>query len=394
MDDLNRPYRRDRSSALAAIFNANLTAFQVALGALMPIVRADLGIGLTLASLHFTINAGCGMLSSYLTPVVAGRIGRKPTIVISLTMVIVAYMMFVLAPSVWFTLATSVLLGLTGSFGLILTQSELMDNHRYHRATATAELTLFVSIFMFLTTITAGPLVELFASWRLVLFVPILALLPAYLILRPMQFSDRIVGAARRSTGVMSPLAWLFCALIIAQTGFEWCYGYLGAEFMNKAGGLSKAAAAASLSLYYGGLVTGRFLLLPAVRRFDPTRLLIVSFGTALTGFLLLAAGPIVGIKLVGLAVSGLGIAFAFPMIATLAATSFPSATDWIIGRIYTFGGLAIAVAPFVIGSLGDAVGIGISFWVIGLLAALGLGLTPLLPILQRMTSPPGPEAV
>ncbi|HQY29882.1 MAG TPA: hypothetical protein PK691_01275, partial [Thermomicrobiales bacterium] len=122
--------------------------------------------------------------------------------------------------------------------------------------------------------------------------------------------------------------------------------------------------------------------------------LLIVSFGTALTGFLLLAAGPIVGIKLVGLAVSGLGIAFAFPMIATLAATSFPSATDWIIGRIYTFGGLAIAVAPFVIGSLGDAVGIGISFWVIGLLAALGLGLTPLLPILQRMTSPPGPEAV
>jgi uncharacterized membrane protein YkvI len=66
-------------------------------------------------------------------------------------------------------------------------------------------------------------------------------------------------------------------------------------------------------------------------------------------------------------------------MISSLAAASFPQATDWILSRIYTAGGLAVAVAPFVIGTLGDAVGIGTSFWVVGLIGALGLIATPLL---------------
>jgi fucose permease len=107
--------------------------------------------------------------------------------------------------------------------------------------------------------------------------------------------------------------------------------------------------------------------------------LLVASFGTALLGFLLLAGGPTTGIKVMGLLVSGLGIAITFPMIATLAGEAYPDATDWIIGRIYMAGGVAISVAPFAIGALGDQIGIGRSFWVLGVLAALGLALSPLL---------------
>jgi hypothetical protein len=42
-------------------------------------------------------------------------------------------------------------------------------------------------------------------------------------------------------------------------------------------------------------------------------------------------------------------------------------------------GGVAISVAPFAIGALGDQIGIGRSFWVRGILVALGLVLSPLL---------------
>lgn len=379
MDDLNRPYRRDRSSSLAAVFNAALTSFSVALGALMPIIRDDLGISLTLASFHFTLLAALGMVASSSTPAIGARLGRRRAVLISLVLVILMQVAFAMAPSVIVTLAAAMVYGLVGTVGLILTQAEMMDHHPRHRAAATAELTLIVSIFMFLATIGAGPLVELFDSWRYVLLIAPVALLWCFRLIPSMTWSDQNRGSVHRSTVTMTPLAWLFCVLIIAQTGFEWCYGYLGAEYMNKVGGLSKASAAASLSLYYGGLVTGRFLLVPAVRRYSGQALLTISFAGATVGFLLLAAGPGTAVKLIGLYVSGLGIAFSFPMLATLAASAFPNATDWIIGRLYTFGGLAIAAAPFAVGALGDAVGINISFWAVGLLAVIGLVVTPLM---------------
>jgi hypothetical protein len=42
-------------------------------------------------------------------------------------------------------------------------------------------------------------------------------------------------------------------------------------------------------------------------------------------------------------------------------------------------GGLAIGLAPFLIGALGDQVGIGRSFWTLGLTALAGLMITPFL---------------
>jgi fucose permease len=138
-------------------------------------------------------------------------------------------------------------------------------------------------------------------------------------------------------------------------------------------------------------LVVGRFMLLPAVRRYSGQTLLLISFAGATVGFVMLAAGPVLAIKLAGLFLSGLGISFSFPMIATLAAGSFPQASDWIIGRIYTFGGFAIAAAPFAVGALGDAVGIGKSFWAVGILAAAGLLATPLMARLQAAPGAPLP---
>jgi hypothetical protein len=107
------------------------------------------------------------------------------------------------------------------------------------------------------------------------------------------------------------------------------------------------------------------------------------SFAGATIGFPMLAAGTVLGMKLAGMFVRGLGISFSFPMIATLAAGSFPYVTDSIIGRIHTFGAFAVAAAPFALGAFGDAVGIGKSFWAVGHPTAAGLLATPLMAKLQ-----------
>ena len=132
---------------------------------------------------------------------------------------------------------------------------------------------------------------------------------------------DHVRAAPARQ---MNGLAWLFCLLIICQAGFEWSYGYQAAEFLNKAGGVSKGTAATLMTVFYAGMVVCRFGLIRAVRRFAASHLLTASFAMALVGFLLLAGGPTTGIKVAGLLVSGFGIAITFPMIITLAARGIP----------------------------------------------------------------------
>ena len=131
------------------------------------------------------------------------------------------------------------------------------------------------------------------------------------------------------------------------------------------------------MTVFYAGMVVSRIGLIRVVRRFAASHLLTASFALALVGFLLLAGGPTTGIKVAGLLISGFGIAVTFPMIITLAAAAFPEATDWIVAKLYLAGGMAIAIAPFAIGALGDEIGIARSFWVLGILAAMGFMAQP-----------------
>ena len=379
MDGLNRPYRRDRTTAFAYVFNSSLTGFQVALGAIMPVIRDDLDISLTIASLHFTIMAVCGMLGSLCTADIARKFGRRVTTYVSLTCSLAGLIVICLAPSVAMTLTGSVLLGIFGPLGIIVSQAEMMDKHRSHRGVALADLSFVISVAMLATVLGAGPIVSITDSWRIALMMPTIALATTYLVLRPLRFTDAQSVGRPRSKHRMTGLAWLFCLTVASQSSFEWCYGYLGAEFMDKAGGLSKGSAATAMALYYTGLVLGRFILVPAVRRVPSFTLLMASFSIALVGFLIMALGPNTEVILIGLFVSGLGISFTFPMITNLAGAAFPDATDWIIGRLFLAGGIAIAIAPFAVGSLADQIGIASSFWVVGGIGLAGLLITPIL---------------
>jgi predicted MFS family arabinose efflux permease len=379
MDSLNRPFRRDRSVALAYLFNSALTGFQVAIGATMPVIRSDLNISLTVASLHFTVMAVCGMLSSSTVARVAARLGRRATCIASVAVISIGLLALCLAPSVALTLPAAAVIGLAGPFAIILSQTEVLDRHPAHQAMAMAELNLVVSVALMATTLGVGPLVALTDSWRIALLIPTVAAISAMLPLHGLEFSDASRPKSRGPNRRMTELAWLFCLLIICQAGFEWSYGYQAAEFLNRAGGVSKGTAATLMTVFYAGMVISRIGLIRVVRRFAASHLLTASFALALVGFLLLAGGPTTGIKVAGLMVSGFGIAVTFPMIITLAAAAFPEATDWIVAKLYLAGGVAIAIAPFAIGALGDEIGIARSFWVLGIMAAMGLIASPLL---------------
>jgi fucose permease len=108
--------------------------------------------------------------------------------------------------------------------------------------------------------------------------------------------------------------------------------------------------------------------------RVRPGLLLLVSVAVTAVGWLVLWLATSLAVAVVGLAVSGLGMAFHFPLGVSRSLEASGGLTDLASGRIALGGGLAIGLAPFVLGALSDAVGVHAAFVLVpALLAAAGL---------------------
>jgi MFS family permease len=77
-------------------------------------------------------------------------------------------------------------------------------------------------------------------------------------------------------------------------------------------------------------------------------------------------------LAIVGLFVAGLGYGAQYPLSIALLLETAPGATDAAQARATLAGGLAIGVAPFLLGALADAVGTHTAFVVVPAFAVLG----------------------
>jgi fucose permease len=157
----------------------------------------------------------------------------------------------------------------------------------------------------------------------------------------------------------------------------EWCVAYWGADFLADGTGLTRSAAATSLTAFFAAMLLGRIASSQLARVIPPTVLLAATLGLALAGFPLFWFSPGSILTLVGLFVTGLGIGGVYPLGISAAIASAPGNSDAAAARLSIGGGGAILVAPFMLGSLADRIGISTAFAIVipMLLAALALAL-------------------
>ena len=119
------------------------------------------------------------------------------------------------------------------------------------------------------------------------------------------------------------------------------------------------------MSGFYLGILVGRVGAAWLTRRAGrAVPLLYVSLTVTIAGFLLfwLAAQPILAIT--GLFVCGLGVANLYPLSLALALAAAPGNEDAANARIQLLGGVFVIVAPFLLGSLADGLGLRAAFTV------------------------------
>jgi fucose permease len=143
---------------------------------------------------------------------------------------------------------------------------------------------------------------------------------------------------------------------------------YWSADYLEHSLGMPKANAAQAVSLFLGGMILGRLAGSRLVRLFSARRVVVASIILAGLGFLLFWTTGTAIWELVGLFLTGLGVANLYPLLLSLAIGVAGHDTVRASARTTLASGTAIFLLPLVLGRLADMLGIRPAYGMVGLL--------------------------
>lgn len=387
-----RSVTRTRSTAPVAITRDALTwllylllgyyAFlQGGLGPLMPFLRSELRMSHTLGGLHVSAFS----LGSIVVGVVGDRVtralGRRWALWLGAAGMGAGALTLVLAQFVAFTLLGALLMGLGGGLLLVTIQAALSDHHGERRTIALVEANVIASAAAALAALLIGGLQRSGIGWRgaIILGLALLVVLAlrGWRLEIPRQVEQRTQNsdAGRSAQPAKLPLIfWGYWVILFLGVAAEWSVVVWSADFLVAGGGASVTAAASSVAIFFGSEMLGRLISSRLARRLPGERLLIFAAIVALIGVPLFWLAPILALRLLGLALAGLGIGNLYPVTLALATGSAPAHADAASARVALAAGLAVLCAPLALGNIADRAGITHAYGLIGVILALALG--------------------
>ncbi len=357
-------FTRDRLTWLSYWMLGLYAYLQAILGPLMPFLRAELNLNYTIAAMHLSAFA-IGMITAGLTGErVAALVGRKRLLWGGGFSLSAGAILLIAGQSPVITIAAAFIMGWLGSYLLVMIQAVLSDHHGENRAIPLTESNAFAVIF----TTCAPLLISAGASsgigWRAALVIGAIAYVVMFVVYRNEPISDApraAVSPAAHTAPLSKPLPmrfWVIFVLIIFVVSVEWSLGFWGADFLNNIVGLERATASGLMTAYFFGMVIGRFVGSRFTRTMPPTRLLFFAAALVIIGFPFFWLGEVAIVNIVGLFVTGLGVANLFPLSISLATGVDPEQANKASARVALGAGAAMLLAPQVMGAFADQVGI------------------------------------
>lgn len=354
------PFRRDRATILLYLLLSYYAYLQAIVAPAMNFIAAERDLTDTVRGLHLSAFAVGMILVGLIGERVAKRFGRPQTVWGGCLGMGIAAIILTLGQTPLVTIPATFIMGFVGSHAIIMTQALLSDRHAQHRAIPLTEANVVAIVF-----VAAAPLLVGAAAgtlgWRTPLIVGAGVLVPLWLI-GSKWITDisspkvQIAKADRRSALPMR--FWLFGAVAFFGVSVEWSMIFWSAAYLERVGNLTTTDATSASTLFLLGMVVGRIIGSWLTHTAEPARLLVVSLGLAIFGFSIFWLAPIHDLRLVGLALCGVGIANIWPLTLPTATATVPQATDLANARMSLSASLAIFIAPQVLGSLGDNIGI------------------------------------
>ena len=371
----------DRSTRHALTQLATYCWFLYAVGPLTLLLRSELGISRAEAGLHSTAMAIGFIVAGLVTHAVFHRF--HVTAVRRLCMFGVAggFLLFAVGHALSITLAAVALGGFSGALLINGLNPSLLAHHREKGAAALS----FVNAAAATVGITAPFILGTIASqsfgWR-----PVLIALSVICVLVAFRFSGEVEA---KSTGESNALdsttteepseqrshidassrsKQRFTFAVFALVGgliIEFTSNLFASDVLRTQAGLSIGTATQLSACFILGFSVGRWVAAWLAQRFASGTLMAVAFGLSAAGGLVISLAHSSMMCAAGLLLIGFGAGPAYPLLITLALDNSTLSTHKASSVISTATGLAVAVAPFLLGRLADELSVGALFGVL-----------------------------
>lgn len=373
------PYTRDRVTWLAFAVLAVYAYVLYALGPMLTLLRRDLDLPYAMIGVHSTVFAAGVLVPGLFFSRMVAAFGRRRLLWAAATAVAVGSIILAAGRAPAVTLPAVALLGVGGVFLQIMALALLADRHGQRRDRSIVEANAGASAAAVLAPLLVGALDASVAVWQVSLALPVVALL----LLRVGYRTETLVvhpaaGTTPRPAGRRPPLPgafWLMCAVCGLVVGAEFCVVFFGASLLRQVTGIGTGTAAAIMTVFAVGELAGRLAGSRLTSRPGQTRrILLATLGLSAVAFVALWASPSLVPMVVALLLLGLGMANLFPLALSLAVATAPERSDDATARTQLVVGVGIMLAPLLLGTLADRLGVAPAFGVnLVLLAAAAL---------------------
>lgn len=343
-------------------------AQQGMLGPIMPFLRAELGLDLRWTGLHFSAYALGLALVGFPYRWLERRALPWGRVMIAVATVILASGSLSLARHLPLTLLAAALMGLSGGWVMAVGQALLGARYQQQAAAKLLAAHVVAGLCVLGGALLVGAATSLGSSWRL---APLVVAAGAVLLMAACgsRFGPVARGTAearpaalRDSVPLGRRLQLSILALVLLGISAEWGVGFWGAEYFKAHAQLSASAAASLMSLYFAGTVCGRLASGYTLRRVTPLRLLLAVIFAAIVTLLLMYLLPQRWATIALTFVLGACLGNFFPLILGSAMRIAPHASSALSALASQAVGVALLLAPLLLGLLGEQIGVQAAF--------------------------------
>ena len=344
------------------------------MGPITPFLKAELNLSYVVTSLHFSAFAVGMILAGLGGNLVVARLGRKPVLLLGLFGMSICQLVVAVGSAAWMTVGASFLMGGIGSLLASVVPPGLSEEHGENRPIALSELNLVAAIGSVAAPLAVGWLSYTALGWRFALVVPLAFSLFVWFFLgrrTRLLESPSAQLSVQSDAGGLPRRFWLYWLTIILMVAIEYCMVFWCADYLETVAGLTKSQAAQAVSLYLVGMIAGRVVASRLLVRFKAFQILTVSLLIAGAGFLVYWSALTPWLGLVGVFITGTGVASLYPLTLSMALGAAGGHTVQASTRAGLASGIAILLLPLILGRVADGVGIRLAYLlVVGLMVA------------------------
>jgi fucose permease len=356
--------------------------FLYAFNPAVPLIGDDLGVSNAVAGLHGTALAAGTVAAGLVNARVVAWRGRRGAVWVGTALIVVGVTLVVASGALPGTLTGATVAGAGGTLLVNVANAALSEKHGRAGSAAITEANGLGALVGAAAPFALGLLVGAGAGWQpaLIVVVAMLAVLAFWM--PPLAAPTHPAGTTRGERSLPQRYWWAWGVLVLL-VAVEFSYSVWATTLVAERTGASTGTATATLTVLILCLGLGRVLGARLALRVRPGILLMAAIVVTAGGWALLWTTTSLVVSVVAMAVSGFGMAFHFPLGIARSLQAAGGRTDLASGRIALGAGLAIGLAPFVLGAVTDVVGVHGAF----LLVPALLGTAALLLVGGRLSA-------